>query len=457
MDPWTFLLSKSVFGMTDTLSIIGVVVLLILSAFFSASETAFSSVNTMRIKTYAEEKKKGARRAQYICDHFDMALVCFLVGNNLVNIANTTICAYMFTKFVFNATLANLLNTVVMTIVILIFGEILPKAYAKHHSEKYVLTFSGAVYLFMKFIYIIAVPFFYLQKLILKDKEVHTITEDEFETIVDTMEDQGVIDSENADLIMGALELSEKTVYDICVPRVDMVAIPVTATADDVKKLFIESQFSRIPVYEDDKDNILGILNYKDFLISDYNNEKFNINKLIKEPLKVTKTMKVNDLMRIMKKEKKHMAIVYDEYGGTSGLVTMEDALEEVVGEIYDEHDDAATASIVKLEENKFRVNPDIAVEDLFEFLEIEHLPESNYSSVGGIVYELSESLPQVGTVVKITAVDDVLNEKNEYVSMIADLTFTVEKVEDNRIQKLILEISRSEVNEKDVKDDKED
>ena len=457
MDSSSFLLSRINFGMTDIISVVAIVLLLVLSSFFSASETAFSSVNTMRIKNYAEEKVKGARRAQYICDHFDMALVSFLVGNNLVNIANTTICAYMFSKFIVNPTLANILNTVIMTIIILIFGEILPKGYAKHNPEKYVLKFSGAIYAFMKFIYLVAVPFFWLQKLVLKNKEVHKITEDEFETIVDTMEDQGVIDSDNASIIHGALDISEKTVYDIFVPRVDMVAMPVTSTIDEVKKVFVESQFSRIPIYAEDKDDILGILNYKDFMMAEYAGQKFDLKKLITKPLKVTKTMKVDELMRVMQKEKKHIAIVYDEYGGTSGLVTMEDALEEMVGEIYDEHDDFEDNPITELAENKFRVDPDISVEDLFEYLKIEHLPETSYPSVGGIIYELSETLPEKGTTVKVTAVDDVLNEKNEYVSMIADLTFTVEKVEDNRIQKVLLEVARREINEKDIKETKED
>ena len=457
MDPSSFILSKINFEITDIISLVAVVLLVVLSAFFSSSETAFSSVNTMRIKNYAEEKVKGARRAQYICDHFDMALVSFLVGNNLVNIANTTLCAYMFGKFILNPTLANILNTVIMTIIILIFGEILPKGYAKHNPEKLVLKLSGAIYVFMKFIYIIALPFYWLQKLVLKNKEIHKITEDEFETIVDTMEDQGVIDSDNASIIHGALDISEKTVYDIFVPRVDMVAIPVTSTIDDVKKVFIESQFSRIPIYAEDKDDILGILNYKDFMMAEYAGQKFDLKKLITKPLKVTKTMKVDELMRVMQKEKKHIAIVYDEYGGTSGLVTMEDALEEMVGEIYDEHDDFEDNPITELAENKFKVDPDVSVEDLFEYLKIEHLPETSYPSVGGIIYELSETLPEKGTTVKVTAVDDVLNEKNEYVSMIADLTFTVEKVEDNRIQKVLLEVERREINEKDNKEIKDE
>ena len=174
------------FSLTDGLSILGIVLLLVLSAFFSASETAFTTANALRIKNYADEKVKGARRAQYVIDNYDKALVCLLVGNNLVNIASTTLCAYMFSKFIINPTIANLLNTVVMTIILLIFGEILPKAYAKHNPEKFALKVSGIIFVFMKVIYVIAMPFYGLQKLVLRKKttqEEPTITEDEFESM----------------------------------------------------------------------------------------------------------------------------------------------------------------------------------------------------------------------------------------------------------------------------------
>lgn len=446
MNPYRLLLTSQKFGAGEIIEIVAIVLLLVLSSFFSASETAFSSVNATHIRTYADEKRKGARRAKYVLDHFDMALVSFLVGNNLVNIANATICASLFAKLITNPTLSNILNTVVMTIIILIFGEIMPKSYAKHHPEKYVLKFSGILYVYLKIIYVIALPFYGLQKLFLKNnKETTTVTEDDLEDIVDTMEDQGVLDSENADMIHGALSISEQEVQDILVPRVDMIAVPLDATEEEIKQTFIEYQYSRLPIYDGDKDNIVGVLNFKDFVSEEYQGKEIDIKTIMQEPLKVTKAMKVDELIQTMQKTKKHLAVVIDEFGGTSGIVTMEDALEEMVGEIYDEHDETEAAPVIKLDENKYRVNADISVEDLFDYLKIEHLPETTYSSVAGMIYELADSVPQKGLTVKITAIDDVLNEKNEYISMIADLTFVVDEVEDNRIKQVVLTISRRE------------
>lgn len=434
---------SSNFSVGDGFAVAGIVLLILLSAFFSASETAFSTVNPLRIKSYADEKVKGGRRAQYIVDHFDMALVCLLVGNNLVNIASTTLCAYMFTKFVAVPTVANLLNTVVMTVVILIVGEILPKAYAKHNPEKFALAVSGIIFVFMKVIYVLAIPFYGLQKLVLKkkiDSDEPTITEDDLENIVDTMEEEGVLTSDNAEMLQGVLDIQDRTVYEIMVPRVDMVAISVDATPDEIKQNFVENQYSRLPVYAEDKDDIIGVLNSKDFAISQYKGETFDIYKLMGEPLKVPKSMKVDDLIGEMRKNKKHLAIVIDEYGGTAGLVTMEDALEEVFGEIYDEHDETAIAPIEKIGDRKYNVLPETSVEELFEFLEIEHLPETTYPSVGGMVYSLLEHVPQVGDQVAINAIDEVLDEHNNYVATKTELKFVVKATEDDRITMLELE-----------------
>lgn len=448
----SYLLASN-FTLGDGFGIAGIVLLILLSAFFSASETAFSSVNPLRIKSYADDKVKGGRRAQYIVEHFDFALVCLLVGNNLVNIASTTLCAYMFTKFVVSPTVANLLNTLVMTIIILIAGEILPKAYAKHNPEKFALGVSGIIYVFMKIIYVIAIPFYGLQKLVLRknsDQEQPTVTEDELESIVDTMEEEGVIDSDNAEMLQGVLDIQERTVYEIMVPRVDMVAISVDATLDDLKANFVENQYSRLPVYEEDKDNIVGVLNQKDVTISQYKGEKLDIRKLMTEPLKVPKSMKVDDLITQMRHTKKHLAIVIDEYGGTSGLVTMEDALEEVFGEIYDEHDDEDVEPIVKLADRKYRVDPEVSIEELFEYLEIEHLPETKYASVGGLVYGLLERVAKVGDKASIVAIDEVLDEHNNYVATKTKLTFEVMAMEDDRITSVELETKVVDEDEED-------
>ena len=440
-----YLLSVS-FQVRDVVSIAAIILLIVLSAVFSASEMAFSSVNTVRIKTLAEERVKGARRAQYICDHFDFTLVTILVGNNLFNITNTTLCAYLFSKFIVSPTIANLTNTIVMTILILIFGEILPKAYAKHNPEKFTLKISGLIYAFIKVFYVITWPFYKLQKVLVKEHETAKITEDEFENIVDKMEDQGVIDSENAEILHSVIDLSDETVFDIFVPRVDIITIPITAKPAEIKQIFAENQFTRIPVYEGDKDNIIGILNFKDFFISNYDKKDFDLHTLLTEPLKVTKTMKVDELIKLMKKEKKHIAIVIDEYGGTSGIVTMEDALEQVVGEIYDEHDEAEGALYQKIADDKYVISPDLEIEKLFEILKIEHLPDTNYSSVGGLIYELSESLPKEGTEVSLSVKDEVLNEHNDYVTTTSLLTFRVDEMKDDRIEKLTVTVSKQKV-----------
>ena len=370
------------------------------------------------------------------------------VGNNFVNIASTTICAYLFGKFILNPTLANVLNTVIMTIIILIFGEILPKSLAKANPEKMALRYSGVLYFIMKILTPITFFFGLMQKAALKKVKVTdepTVTEDELESIIDTMEEEGVLDSNNVNLLQGVLDMSERTVYDIMTPRVDMIAVDKNAEYEEIKQTFISSQFSRIPVFFEDKDNIIGILNQKDFMLQMLKGKQFNISEIMTKPMFVTEPMKVDDLIRKMQKEKKHLAIVLDEHGGTSGLVTMEDALEEMVGEIYDEHDEVENAPIRKNGENAYTIDPDVTIEDLFDYLEIEHLPESDYSSVGGMLYEMSESLPTIGQTFELKAIDDVLDEHNNYIRKVANLKFTITDVEDRRIKTVNLTVDREE------------
>ena len=264
--PSTLVLAQSI-TQNDILLLIGIVVLIFCSAFCSASETAYSSINSLRLKTLAEEKKKGSGKAIYITENFEKTLSCILTFNNLVNIACTTVAGYLFAKFVIDPTIANLLNTVVLTIVILIFGEILPKAKAKANPEKYALRYSGAVYFLLRYS-VIYYPFYFLQKKITKKKEVDqtpTITENELESIIDTMEEEGVIDHDDKEILQGAISLGDQSAHNIMTHRKDVVFVEENEDVENVKKLFVEHQYSRLPVYSGTRDNIVGILNQKDF------------------------------------------------------------------------------------------------------------------------------------------------------------------------------------------------
>ena len=426
------------------------------SSFFSASETAFSTSNTIRIKNYANDKVKGARKALYIIENYDRTLSTILVGNNFVNIASTTIAAFIFGKFIINPTLSNVLNTVIMTIIILICGEILPKSFAKLNPEKFVLKVSGIMYALMKLLSPI-VFFFYKIQLLLKKKvkteENPTVTEDELESIIDTMEDEGVISSYNADIIQAGLEISETSVHDIMTPRVDIVAVEIDDSIKEVNKAFIESNYSRIPVYEDNIDHIVGVLNQKDvfnaFIKHKFDQTKIDIKKLMKKPLFVSETLTCEEFIREIQKNKMQLAVVVDEYGGTSGIATMEDAVEEIVGEIYDEHDKVEKPEIVKISNDVYDLDPEMYLEDLFEELEIEHLPDTQVSSLGRFLYELSDNLPKQGDVLEFNTVDDVFDKNiNDYVMKNITMKFTLTDVDDNRIRRVKLYVKRVEQNE---------
>lgn len=440
----SLLLSSQFFDVTNVATIVAIVLLLIFSAFFSASEIAFSSSSNIRIRNFAEEKAKGARKALYIQEHFDKALSTILVGNNFVNILSTTLCGYLFAKVIFNPVLYNIVNTVIMTIVILIFGEILPKAMTKMNPEKTALRLAPILYVLMKVLYVICVPFNLMQKALVKKtegKQKPTVTEDELETIVETMEDEGVIDEENADIIFGALKFNDVSVKDIMTPRVDVVCANVSSKVEEIKDIFLKYQFSRVPVYEKSKDNIIGILNQKDFFSAIIGEEKVNIKNMLTPALFVTKGTKVNTVMRLMQKEKKHMVIVSDEYGGTSGVVTMEDCFEEVFGEVYDEHDDNIVNTISKIDENKFLINAELSVEELFDYLQIEKMPKNKYASLASFLCDISKKIPQQESVVSFNTIDEIIDEDSNFVEKKITMNFKLTRVEKRRIREVELTI----------------
>jgi CBS domain containing-hemolysin-like protein len=434
----------------DMLLIVIIIIGLVFSAFFSSIETALSSVSLIRLKKMADDKIKGARKAVFLIENYERTLITILIGNNLTNIGASTVSAFIFSKLLFkSATLSSFVSTFLMTFLIITFGEILPKTYAKNHATKVSIKFAGMMWFFYKIFFPVAFFFVRLQRKFVKNQsENSSVTGEELETIIDTMEDEGLIDEDHADIIQGALSLGNKTVGDIMTPRVDMISVKVNDSVDSILEEFFKSQYSRLPVYEEDKDNILGILQEKDFLANVIKNkDKIDLKKLIQKPLYVTRSTKVDDLIKEMQEVKKHFAIVADEYGGTSGIVTMEDALEELVGEIYDEYDEEEAIEIIKLNDNSYDVSPELTIEELSEELDLEILKDSNqYQTIGNVVYDLCEELPEEGDEVTLESFK-ITYEEEKTIETNYSLIFQIKKVVNRRIRKLTLKVVKIEEN----------
>lgn len=378
--------------------IVLMVFLLAVSSFFSMSETVFSSVNVIRLKNFIEDGKKGAKKALWITGNFDVTLSTILVGNNLANIALATVSVSVFTDiFTNNPTLINIMNTFVMTTLILIFGEIIPKSFAKNNAEKLALRTSGILIVIIRVLKPVTWIFIKIKELIVKENKEssHSVTEDELETIIDTMEEEGSIDEDSAEMLQSVLDLNDRQVYEIMTPRVDMIGIEISDDIESIKDTFFEHQFSRIPVYEVTRDNVRGILHERDFFTKLIKGQKVELKKLMKIPMFVSKSMKVDTLIETLQRENKHIAIVSGEYGGTSGIVTMEDALEELVGEIYDEHDKVDGEFIQPIKDNKYGVNAEIDMDDLYDELGLGNPPYSHYTNLGSWLYEMFEDIPE--------------------------------------------------------------
>ena len=443
--------------------IVAIVILLLCSSFFSASETAFSFMNVLRIRSMAENKVKGARKALYIAEHSDRVLTTILVGNNIVNILSTTICAFLLSQFIQNPTLLNVMNTVVMTIIILITGEILPKSLAKAQPEKFAVKVAGIMYFLMKLLYPIVICFYGLQKLCTRKKEAEneqntTFTEDELESIIDTMQEEGVLEDSESDIIQGAIKIKEVTAHDIMTHRVDVVFLDINSTDADIEKKFIENQYSRMPVYSESTDNVVGVLNIKDYFSVKINNKKSSLKDMMHKPLFTAENTNVDTLIKEMQKVKKHLAIVLDENGGVSGVVTMEDCTETVFGEIYDETDiDEKEPSFEEVGEHEFNIDADMAIEDLFEKLEIENLPENPYQSVNAFLFGLSEDVPENGKVYEYFTIDEIIDDEGNLTEHRINMIFTVTKLDDHKIEVVNLKIVYLDEIKKDKQEKKDD
>lgn len=410
--------------------------LVLLSAFFSSAETAFSSSNNIRLRNYVEEGRNGAKKALYCAENFEKTLTTILIGNNVVNIGLTTISATILLQlFVNDPAVANVINTVGVTFVILIFGEILPKSLAKENAESVALRYGAAMY-FLNFLF---APIAFILRPIKRgvskfyangEPQKPSFTDDELETLIDTMEEEGTIEEDSADMMQAVLSLKDKDVEDIMTPRVDVVMVSVDDDIQRLRDLFIDHQFSRIPVFEEDKDNVIGKVHFKDLMLKMFEEEPIEIKDIMSDVHYVPETMNVDDLIEDLQVNQQHMAIVTGEYGGTAGIVTMEDALEELVGEIFDEHDEEFS-EFLQVSDDKFLIHGDYNLDDLFDELDLPE-PESDYSSVGGFIYELLESYPEIGATVEYECQVHSEEINEDFITHV--LEFTVRDVVDRRI-----------------------
>jgi putative hemolysin len=419
------------------------IVLLAVSSFFSMSETVFSSVNIIRLKNFIEDGKKGSKKALWITDNFDLTISTILVGNNLANIALATVSVSVFSDiFTNNPALINVMNTFVMTTIILIFGEIVPKSFAKNNAEKLALLISGLLYWIIKLLKPVTWIFIKIKQLIVRDSGEPTlsVTEDELETIIDTMEEEGSIDEDSAEMLQSVLDLNDKQVYEIMTPRVSMISIDINQDLESIKELFFEHQYSRLPVFDKSRDNVVGILHERDLFTSIIKGVKVDIKSLMKIPMFVSKSMKVDTLIETLQRDKTHIAIVSGEYGGTSGIVTMEDALEELVGEIYDEHDEVEGDFIQPIKDNKYGVNAEIDLDDLFDELGLGNPPVSHYTNLGSWLYEIFEDIPELDEA--YSYIQEVTNYDHEDEQPIRFLLkFVVKDIKGRRISYVHLSI----------------
>ena len=408
-----------------------IIFLTILSAFFSSSETAVTSFNRMRLKNKAEDGDKKAAKALEIASDFDKTLSSILIGNTVVNLATTSIVTVLFIDLFGQS--GPVLATIFISVVILIFGEILPKSYAKEKADKLILKISSVLSVFIKILYPITVIFLWLRKLINKflnndsDSE-ESITEDELKCMIDEIEHQGGLEKDESELVQMALDFDEITVEEILTPRVDIISVEKNEDIQNIQQILISEKFSRIPVYDKTIDNIVGILLEREFFKNMvlYNNFKMEDN--LQKPLFVPQWLKISDVLKELQRHKTHIAIVTDEHGGTMGIVTMEDVLEELVGEIWDEYDEVEQ-NIVKIDNDTFEVEGSMNVKDMMEYFDIstKHF-ESEGKTVGGWAMEQLQKILELG---------DTFEYKN--------IIITIKEIVDQRVTKVTIKINKSE------------
>ena len=380
---------------SDSISLVIIIICIVMSAYFSATETAFSSLNRIRIKNLAEKGNQRAALVLRLCENYDSLLSTILIGNNIVNIASASLVTMIFVR-VLGEEVGPSVSTAVTTIVVLIFGEISPKSIAKESPEAFAL-FSAPI---LRVFLVLLTPFNFLfgqwKKLLshlVHAQEDRSITEEELLTIVDEVELAGGIDEQEGTLIRSAIEFSELEAGDVLTPRVDITAVSLDTPKEEIAKIFAETGFSRIPVYQGTIDHIRGILYQKDFHNHVYHTDQ-EISAIIRPALYIAEGKLIGELLQDLQKQKSHIAVVLDEFGGTVGIVTMEDILEELVGEIWDEHDEVVE-EIQPISDREYVVMGTANVQKLLERLDIDQEPEAVF--VSGWVMDEIGHMPAKG------------------------------------------------------------
>lgn len=417
--------------------ILGIVIglLILCSSFFSCIETAFSCVSTARLKNEESKGNKKARNALFITENFDKALTTILIGNNVVNLGcsslATVLCMNIFQNF------AAAISTGLTTLLVLIFGEIIPKCIGKEKSETVALNTA----IILKGIMIVLTPLSFLfiaiktgaLKLLNIRNDSPTVTEDELKYIIEHSENEGVLEEEESEMVQSALEFDEKSAFEVLTPRVDMLALDIDDDFETNKNKILTERYSRVPVYKENLDNILGILYTRDYLEELIEGKTPDIKLLINDAFFTYKSRKLSALMNDLRKNQVNMAIVTDEYGGTLGIVTMEDLIEEIVGEIYDEDEDIEK-EYTKLRENCYFVSGDLDFNQLLELTDREDFDNDTEShTVGGFIFEHMGRIPKVGDKFEIDG-----------------LSFEVYKVEERRIISAIVKVDPSKIKKED-------
>ncbi|MCI2113404.1 hemolysin family protein [Ruminococcus sp.] len=418
---------------SDIIMGIVIAILVLLSAFFSATETAFSFVNKIRIQHSVDNGNKKAKNALYVIENFDNALTTILICNNIVNLScssiATVLCLNLF------GDMGSAIATGATTLLVLTFGEVIPKCLAKEHCDAFTLKTAGLLRVLMFMLKPFVFVFLKLKSLALKiaggSEDSPSVTENELKYIVESIEEEGVLEESESEMVRSALDFDEKTAEEILTPRVDVTFININDSQEKIKDIIIENRYSRIPVYEETVDHIVGILHTRDYLESLADGKAPDLRDIMQTPYFVFRTQQLSKILNSFKRTKIHLAIVTDEYGGTLGIVTMEDLLEEIVGEIWDE-DEEIEHNYYKIGKGEFLVNGDIELDDLLALFDMdEDAIESDSVTVGGFILEHAGTIP------------------HKRQSIEADgFRFTVMEVKDQRIIRVVVKKLDTEIEE---------